>query len=225
MGIATLSDTASATWRLRLTGHVQGVGFRPFVYRLAQEFGIDGSVRNLQGEVEILARAPCEVLERFERALLERAPPLSRPHLSARESVAQVPAGGFSILASACSGAAQVFVPPDSFTCPQCLAELIDPRDRRYRYPFINCTQCGPRYTLIEALPYDRMHTTMAGFPLCPQCAAEYGEVRDRRFHAEPVRAVVLRYGSRSQAPCRSCARRRRLRARWHCSAQALWSP
>ena len=187
MGILTPAEAANTTWRLRLTGHVQGVGFRPFVYRLAQEFGVAGSVRNLQGEVEILARAPCEVLERFEQALLERAPPLSDPHLSARESVVTAPTAGFSILASIAGGSAQVFVPPDSFTCPQCLGELTDPHDRRYRYPFINCTQCGPRYTLIEALPYDRANTTMAGFPLCPQCAAEYGEAGDRRFHAEPL--------------------------------------
>ncbi len=187
MVISTRSEAAGTTWRLRLSGHVQGVGFRPFVYRLAQEFGVAGSVRNLNGEVEILARAPGEVLEQFERALLERAPPLSRPHLSARESVAQAPESGFSILESAGGAPAMVFVPPDSFTCPQCLGELTDPSDRRYRYPFINCTQCGPRYTLIEALPYDRVHTTMAGFPMCSQCAAEYGEVQDRRFHAEPL--------------------------------------
>lgn len=187
MATSTRSEAAHTTWRLRLSGHVQGVGFRPFVYRLAQEFGVAGSVRNLQGEVEILARAPSDVLERFERALLERAPPLSRPHLSARDSVAQTPEGGFSILASTGGVSAEVFVPPDSFTCAECLAELTDPRERRYRYPFINCTQCGPRYTLIEALPYDRVRTTMAGFPLCPQCAAEYGKVDDRRFHAEPL--------------------------------------
>jgi hydrogenase maturation protein HypF len=187
MGVLTRAEATDATWRLRLTGHVQGVGFRPFVYRLAHEFGIAGSVCNLQGEVEILARAPREVLERFEQALLERAPPLSDPHVSVREPVVRTPTAGFWILASVAGGSAQIFIPPDSFTCPQCVAELTDPHDRRYRYPFINCTQCGPRYTLIEALPYDRANTTMAAFPLCPQCAAEYGDIGDRRFHAEPL--------------------------------------
>ena len=173
--------------RWRLGGHVQGVGFRPFVYRLALEFDLSGSVRNLHGEVEILASGPAAALERFERALIERAPPLARPQLLASEAVAPHASSGFAILGSTAGDAARVFVPPDSFTCPDCLAELADPTDRRYRYPFINCTQCGPRYTLIETLPYDRANTTMAAFVLCAECAAEYAEVTDRRFHAEPV--------------------------------------
>ena len=173
--------------RLCLAGHVQGVGFRPFVYRLAQEFGLAGTVRNLHGEVEIIASGPPAALERFARALIERAPPLARPRLIAAETVASPAGSRFAILASAAGESARVFVPPDSFTCPDCLAELTNPADRRYRYPFINCTQCGPRYTLIEALPYDRANTTMSTFALCPECAREYGDVTDRRFHAEPV--------------------------------------
>ena len=183
---ASAKDTRSAR-RLRLGGHVQGVGFRPFVYRLAREFGLSGTVRNLQGEVEILASGPLTALERFERALLERAPPLARPRWIACETVAPGAGSSFEILHSVAGEAARVFVPPDSFTCPDCLAELADVTDRRYRYPFINCTQCGPRYTLIEALPYDRANTTMASFALCPDCAAEYAHAADRRFHAEPV--------------------------------------
>lgn len=175
------------TRRLRLAGHVQGVGFRPFVYRLAQELGLAGTVRNLQGEVEIVASGSGALLDRFARELIERAPPLARPRLIGAEPLTVAPAGGFAILESAASGAARVFVPPDSFTCPDCLRELTDPHNRRYRYPFINCTQCGPRYTLIEAMPYDRANTTMSAFALCPACAAEYGDVADRRFHAEPV--------------------------------------
>ncbi len=181
------SGAAHITRRLRLAGHVQGVGFRPFVYRLAQEFGLAGTVRNLHGEVEIVASGSRAALDRFARDLIGRAPPLARPRLIGEESVALAAASGFSILESAAAGAPRVFVPPDSFTCPDCLRELADPQNRRYRYPFINCTQCGPRYTLIEALPYDRANTTMSTFALCPDCAAEYGEVADRRFHAEPV--------------------------------------
>lgn len=173
--------------RLRLVGHVQGVGFRPFVYRLAQEHRLSGSVRNLQGEVEILVGGRSCDVERFARELITRAPPLARPRLIATEPAAPVPATGFAILESAAGEGARVFVPPDAFTCDACLAELFDPGDRRYRYPFINCTQCGPRYTLIDALPYDRPNTTMADFALCGACRSEYEDPIDRRFHAEPV--------------------------------------
>lgn len=183
------SNPARTARRLRLAGHVQGVGFRPFVYRLATELALAGTVRNLHGEVEIIASGVPGDLDRFEQALIERAPPLARPRLIAREtvSVPVLPASGFAILESAAGETPRIFVPPDSFTCPDCLRELTSPADRRYRYPFINCTQCGPRYTLIEALPYDRANTTMSAFALCPQCASEYAEVTDRRFHAEPV--------------------------------------
>lgn len=177
--------------RLRLIGHVQGVGFRPFVYRLARELGLSGTVRNLSGEVEILVCGGPRQLERFALEVIARAPPLARPRLRAADEVALPAAGGFAILDSAPGEAPQVFVPPDSFTCDACLAELTDPASRRHRYPFINCTQCGPRYTLIEALPYDRANTTMAGFELCPPCRAEYEDPMDRRFHAEPVACPV----------------------------------
>lgn len=173
--------------RLRLAGHVQGVGFRPFVYRLARELGLSGSVQNLRGEVDVLIEGPHRKVERFAREVLARAPPLSRPRIVAASAVPAEQRRGFVILESAATEDARVFVPPDSFTCADCLAELTAPADRRYRYPFINCTQCGPRYTLIEALPYDRPNTTMAAFPLCDECRAEYENPLDRRFHAEPV--------------------------------------
>ena len=173
--------------RLRLAGHVQGVGFRPFVYRLAEEYRLSGSVRNLHGEVEIVVDGRRGDIERFAQELITRAPPLAQPRLLNTEQTALVPEAGFAILQSAAGEGGRVFVPPDSFTCEACLAELLDPSERRYRYPFINCTQCGPRYTLIEALPYDRPNTTMAGFALCPQCRSEYERPLDRRFHAEPV--------------------------------------
>ena len=171
---------------IRLRGHVQGVGFRPFVYRLAVEHGIAGHVQNQLGEVEVLACGSGAAVERFQRDLVECAPPLSSPDIaSVRDSPAS--AAGFEIIASEADADAQVFVPPDYFMCDDCKRELGDEGDRRYRYPFINCTQCGPRYTLIESLPYDRPNTSMAAFPLCAECKAEYLDPADRRFHAEPV--------------------------------------
>lgn len=173
--------------RLRLLGHVQGVGFRPFVYRLARSLELSGSVRNLQGEVEIIVSGSPAALDRFTREVIRSAPPLARPRLLDVQAVSEPVGAGFAILESGTDGPSRVFVPPDAFTCPECLAELTDPADRRHRYPFINCTQCGPRYTLIEALPYDRVNTSMSVFPLCPRCEAEYRDPVNRRFHAEPV--------------------------------------
>ena len=177
----------SRTERIVLSGHVQGVGFRPFVYRLAKEHGLTGRVRNQLGEVEVIATGPLDSLHRFEHELIDRSPPLSRPSI---DSVDIVDAGDypdFEISESSAAADARIFVPQDFFMCDDCLAELHDPNDRRYRYPFINCTQCGPRYTLIEALPYDRPNTSMREFPLCPDCEKEYLDPADRRFHAEPV--------------------------------------
>ncbi|MGI9246101.1 MAG: carbamoyltransferase HypF [Steroidobacteraceae bacterium] len=173
--------------RLLLGGRVQGVGFRPFVHRLAHELGVDGHVRNLRGEVEVVLRGPAATLERFARDVVERAPPLARPRLVRAEPHAGAIEPGFRIAASTAAQAPQVSVPPDFFCCPDCLAEMECAGDRRHRYAFINCTQCGPRYTLIEALPYDRPNTTMRGFALCAECTAEYADPLDRRFHAEPV--------------------------------------
>jgi hydrogenase maturation protein HypF len=175
-----------ARW-IRVAGHVQGVGFRPFVYRLARGLGLTGSVQNLQGEVEIRVEGPYAAVERFGCEVISRAPALARPKLVASHRACVERTGDFVILDSAAGEVARVFVPPDAFTCGDCLAELTDPVSRRYRYPFINCTQCGPRYTLIEALPYDRPNTTMAEFALCSVCREEYESPGDRRFHAEPV--------------------------------------
>lgn len=182
---------ARATRRICLTGHVQGVGFRPFVFRLAREYGITGWVRNRLGEVEIRAHGQADAVARFREALVTDAPPLSRPAVTADEPAGDDAYDDFLILESAASESPRIFVPPDYFMCEDCRGELTDPADRRYRYPFINCTQCGPRYTLIEALPYDRPNTSMAAFPLCEDCAAEYGDPTDRRFHAEPVACPV----------------------------------
>ena len=168
-------------------GRVQGVGFRPFVYRTAQRYRVDGWVRNLAGRVEIVAQGEPGALSAFGEALVAEAPPLAEPEKLADMPVPQAPVRGFSILESRADALAHVRVPPDSFACDACIAELSDPANRRYRHPFVNCTQCGPRYTLIRALPYDRARTTMAGFALCARCAAEYADPLDRRFHAEPI--------------------------------------
>ena len=173
--------------RLRLRGHVQGVGFRPFVYRKAIEYGVRGHVQNQLGEVEIIAAGTPDTVARFTQAMIDEAPPLSSPELVASDHVVVPATDRFAIIESAPGADAQVFVPPDYFMCDECRRELQDPADRRHGYPFINCTQCGPRYTLIRALPYDRPNTSMAGFPLCPACEAEYRDPADRRFHAEPV--------------------------------------
>lgn len=182
-----MDDSGRISRLYRLEGRVQGVGFRPFVYRLALEHGLSGSVRNLRGEVEVRVEGACEDVERFAKEITSRAPPLAGPRIIAARDAPLERTRDFVILASAQGGDTHAYVPPDSFTCDRCLAELNDPTNRRYRYPFINCTQCGPRYTLIEALPYDRTNTTMAGFALCPECLREYTSALDRRFHAEPV--------------------------------------
>jgi hydrogenase maturation protein HypF len=180
-----VSDDQARRWLFG--GRVQGVGFRPFVYRTAHRYQVEGWVRNRAGTVEVLAQGRPEALSSFGDTLIAEAPPLARPRKLADSPVPREPVQGFSILDSRADSPAHVGVPPDYFACDACLAELRDPRDRRYRYPFVNCTQCGPRYTLIRGLPYDRARTTMAGFPLCARCAAEYSDPLDRRFHAEPV--------------------------------------
>ena len=177
--------------RILVSGHVQGVGFRPFVYRLATEHNLAGHVQNQLGEVEIIACGNGKAIERFRRELIQRAPPLSRPRLDAVEPIDHVDCNGFEIIASSARANPRIFVPPDYFMCDDCRDELHDPDDRRYRYPFINCTQCGPRYTLIENLPYDRPNTSMASFPLCKDCDEEYRDPADRRFHAEPVACPI----------------------------------
>ncbi len=167
---------------------MQGVGFRPFVYREAVRLGLAGSVRNETGRVLIEVSGETARLEDFQRRLVDAAPAIARPRLLSVESLpASAAADGFSILASDADTDADIHVPPDFFACGDCLAELFDPVDRRFGYPFVNCTQCGPRYTIIRDLPYDRASTSMSAFPLCAACSAEYADPRDRRFHAEPL--------------------------------------
>lgn len=170
-----------------VAGRVQGVGFRPFVYRLAARLKLAGWVRNEAGRVCIHVEGAPEALRAFERSLSTEAPPLARPRLEGARCVEPAGCADFAIRASGAPEGADIHLPPDLFVCDDCLAEMNDPGARRHDYPFINCTQCGPRYTIITALPYDRPATSMAGFALCPDCAREYSDPLDRRFHAQPL--------------------------------------
>jgi hydrogenase maturation protein HypF len=175
---------------LRVTGTVQGVGFRPFVYGLAQRHGLGGFVLNDGGGVAIEVEGSAEAIASFAAALRVEAPGLARIDSVRSRAVAARGDAGFVIARSAATGRSAL-VPPDVATCADCLRELFDPSDRRHRYPFVNCTQCGPRFTIVRGLPYDRPNTTMAGFPLCAECRAEYEDPADRRFHAEPIACPV----------------------------------
>jgi hydrogenase maturation protein HypF len=172
---------------LHITGIVQGVGFRPFIYGLAHRCGVDGWVRNTSAGVDIEIDGTQRQLSGFLAALRSELPPLARIDTL---DVSFGPARGFAgfeiVHSEAVAGAFQP-ISPDVSTCLDCLAELRAPADRRYRYPFINCTNCGPRFTIISDIPYDRPNTTMAAFAMCPDCAAEYSDPLDRRFHAQPV--------------------------------------
>ncbi len=175
-----------ARLRLDFRGRVQGVGFRPWIYRLATEEGLAGHVGNdLRGAFVEVEGAPVAIA-RFLARVETEAPALVA--IVAREEQALAPLGEreFRILSSRSGGEQRAEIAPDAATCPDCLRELFDPADRRYRYPFINCTNCGPRYSIVKSLPYDRPRTTMAAFTMCPRCQAEYDDPADRRFHAQP---------------------------------------
>lgn len=176
---------------IHVTGIVQGVGMRPFVYREATAHGICGWVLNAGDGVHIEAHAPADALDAFVAALSEHAPAAARvEHVETMDLAANgwdaANEQGFRIVASQDQTAHTTLVSPDIATCDDCLRELFDPADRRYHYPFINCTNCGPRFTIIRSLPYDRAATSMDCFPMCPKCAAEYADPLDRRFHAQP---------------------------------------
>jgi hydrogenase maturation protein HypF len=171
---------------VRVRGVVQGVGFRPFVYALATELGLSGEVRNDSDGVLAQVQGRAEDVAAFCRRVADDAPPLAAVEDVAWKELPTRPVDGFVITASA-STAGRTLVPADVATCPDCLAELRDPADRRFRHPFITCTNCGPRFTIVTGLPYDRPMTTMRDFPLCPDCAGEYADPADRRFHAQPV--------------------------------------
>ncbi len=189
--ISTAMPSAIARKKVRVSGVVQGVGFRPFVYRLAQKYKVSGHVFNTACAVELEIEGQGEALEAFLHDLTTAAPALA---VLQEVAVAAMPPRGdqtFVILDSAASGPSGAIIPADVALCPDCAAEITDPRDRRFQYPFTNCTNCGPRFTIIRQLPYDRRQTTMGVFAMCEDCRREYGEPLNRRFHAEPTACPV----------------------------------
>lgn len=186
-----------------IEGIVQGVGFRPFVHRQAARLGLSGWARNTAAGLELELEGPDAALDDFQSILRTAPPPLAVMEEVQVQPVPPTGERGFSILPSR-EGAAATLVSPDLAPCPACLAEMNDPQGRRYRYPFINCTDCGPRFSIIRRLPYDRPATTMAGFAMCPDCEAEYTDITSRRYHAQPnccpvcgPRAIYLDAGGR----------------------------
>jgi hydrogenase maturation protein HypF len=183
--------TAPIARKVEINGIVQGVGFRPFVFQAAHRHGIRGTVANTATGVSIHAEGAPEMIADFCRELAEKPPPLA--HITAMTISEEAPAGrtAFTIAASSGQDLRGTLISPDVAVCADCLAELFDPANRRFRYPFINCTNCGPRYTIIGDIPYDRPKTSMKVFAMCPQCRAEYDDPTDRRFHAQPNACAV----------------------------------
>ncbi len=188
MSASNDAPSTDPTRRLRLVIHgaVQGVGFRPFVYRLAMELALAGWVINNSQGVFIEVEGPEARVQRFLDRLPHDLPPRAIVHSLDKEWLEPGGYDRFEIRHSEEAGQKTVLVLPDIATCPDCLAEVLDPTDRRHGYPFTNCTNCGPRFSIIQALPYDRPNTTMRRFVMCPACQAEYDDPRDRRFHAQP---------------------------------------
>src|SRR5919112_170862 len=171
---------------ISVRGIVQGVGFRPFIYALAQQYGLTGLVRNDAEGVHIEAEGPPEELELFLQGIREKAPPLAVVETVSWRPLAVLRERDFRIEESREGVRRRALISPDVATCGDCVAEFFDPTDRRYRYPFTNCTNCGPRFTITRSVPYDRATTTMSGFEMCPECRREYDDPADRRFHAQP---------------------------------------
>jgi len=177
---------------IKIKGIVQGVGFRPFIYNLAKSLGLNGYVRNDTGGVTIEIQGNVQKLKEFEKNIISKAPPRSR----ITDLAIEIKKDGkifkdFEIIFSVENEAKTVPISPDLFTCDDCLAELFNPEDRRYLYPFINCTNCGPRFTIVKDIPYDRENTTMSVFKMCKQCQDEYNDPTNRRFHAQPNACFV----------------------------------
>src|SRR5664280_2172806 len=182
----TTPAAGGARLKLAVRGAVQGVGFRPFIYRLASELGLRGWVSNSPQGVFIEVEGGRTALEKFLLRIESEKPP--RSFIQSLE-ISWLDAAGykdFEIRKSETGGDKTALVLPDIATCPDCLREIFEPENRRYRYPFTNCTNCGPRFSIIESLPYDRANTAMKNFTMCPQCQAEYNDPHNRRFHAQP---------------------------------------
>jgi hydrogenase maturation protein HypF len=180
-------DAAGETRKgFQVNGIVQGVGYRPFVYRAAVSRGLKGFIRNTLSGVMIEVQGTPSAVDDFSRSLKSEGPPLSKIETILETPLPLADEGGFSIGASGSGDEVETLVPPDIALCSDCRRELSDPSDRRYRYPFINCTNCGPRFTIVGRLPYDRPFTSMHGFTMCPECEREYHDPLDRRFHAQP---------------------------------------
>jgi len=172
--------------KFRVNGIVQGVGFRPFIFSLASEMGLSGFILNSPSGVVIEAEGPEDLISGFQERLHSEAPPLTRILKCSSEEIPLKNEPGFIILKSEGGHESDTFISPDVTVCKNCLSEMRDPGDRRYRYPFINCTNCGPRFSIVHSIPYDRVNTSMKNFPLCPECRSEYESPLDRRFHAQP---------------------------------------
>ncbi len=173
-------------YRIKIRGIVQGVGFRPFIHRLVNEYALKGSIRNTSSGVTLELEGGEEAIEAFLSALPREAPPLAVIEGITREEIPCTGAKEFRIIASERQEQRNTLISPDIAICPDCLRELQNPGDRRYRFPFINCTNCGPRFTIIEDIPYDRAKTSMKCFPMCPDCDREYHDIENRRYHAQP---------------------------------------
>jgi len=172
--------------RYLFRGTVQGVGFRPFIYRIATQLALSGFAQNTPGGVMVEVEGPGDLVGRFMERVVKQLPPLADIADMTETEIPVRGDTGFSILPSTAQGRPDVHITPDTATCPACYNELFDPKNRRYRYPFVNCTNCGPRLTIVRTIPYDRVNTSMACFALCPRCKKEYEDPSDRRFHAEP---------------------------------------
>jgi hydrogenase maturation protein HypF len=183
----TLLHSDHIRQRVTVTGVVQGVGFRPFVHRIASELGLAGFVGNDSGAVFVEVQGPGACVDEFRRRLRAEVPPLAQISAVSVVDIDSQTGSDFRIVESQTVAGATTPIPPDVAACDDCVAELFNPRDRRYRHPFITCTNCGPRFTIICALPYDRPATTMSTFAMCGRCAAEYHDPANRRFHAQPI--------------------------------------
>ncbi|SHH53190.1 carbamoyltransferase HypF [Streptomyces sp. 3214.6] len=184
---AAVAENTPLRRRVTVRGVVQGVGFRPYLYGLATGLALTGHVTNTPDGVVVEIEGTPAAVALFCDRIAAQAPPLARVDSVDHQEMPPVGGTAFTILASRTDGPARTLVSPDCATCADCLAELADPADRRYRHPFVNCTHCGPRFTIVTGVPYDRAGTTMAGFAMCPDCAREYADPADRRFHAQPV--------------------------------------